>query len=596
MPQTAHRSIANVSAPMPLPDATQPAEMTQSELLDTLRQALLVHHNDRQFTEAISLYRRILASNPYHGATLHCLGVALGQLGKFGEALGPLSQALMIHPESSVIHNHYGNALVGLCRYGEAVESYDRAIVCDGNLAYVHYNRGVAFRALGQKEAALACYARATELNPAYSRAYNNRGMILSEMGRTMDALNEYKRAIDARPQFVDAWINQANLLRRLRRHEEALDSSDGAIMCEPSNPHAHNCRGATLSNMGRFEEAIASYDRAIELDPTSPEFLCNKGMIKLVCGDLREGWQLYESRWGVKSFNLTDRFSDKLRWRGSEPVNGKVVLLHAEQGFGDTIQFSRYCVQVAARGARVLLSIPNALQPLLRSLEGVHEIIGETQDPAFDFHCPLMSLPLALGTELTNIPAAARYLGVDREAKARWADRLKARAHIPKIGLVWSGRPSHDKDLERSIPLVQLLPIIRRQIHWVSLQKEVRASDRCCLANTPAIERLGEETTDFGDAAALIENLDLVITVDTALAHVAGALGKPVWILLPYVPDWRWLRDRKDSPWYPSVRLFRQSSPADWRPVIDCVIRELRCLFNTDAQIVSEERRAAGT
>jgi tetratricopeptide (TPR) repeat protein len=557
----------------------------QSEFsLAGMLQEALDQHNRGQLTEAIATYRRILAVWPDQFDTLHYLGVALAQGGKFQEALEPLGRALSVRSDSAVAHNHYGNALAGLSRYAEAIQSYERAIVCDGGVADSHYNRGVAFMALGQHEAALASYAQANELNPGYAQAHNNRGIVLADLGKLPEALASYECAIKAYPDFLDAWINRGDLLRRLHRYEESLESNARAVSLGPHHPEAHNGRGATLADLGRYDEAMASYDRAIELNPVSAEAIWNKGLIELSRGDLQQGWRHYESRWRVKSLKLMQRFSDKPQWRG-ESVNQKVVLLHAEQGYGDTIQFSRFCAQVAALGARVVLSVPTALQALLRNLPGVHELVGQDKGPAFDLHCPLMSLPSVLGTALGDIPAPDRYLQADPVARARWAERVHKRTQVPTVGLVWSGRPTHQKDFTRSIALQQLLPMIRCPVRWVSLQKEVRPSDREVLANTPAIQRLGEELTDFADAAALIENLDLVITVDTAVAHLAGALGKPVWILLPFVADWRWLQGREDSPWYLTARLFRQSASGDWAPVIERVGGELHGLLAIESR-----------
>jgi hypothetical protein len=321
-------------------------------------------------------------------------------------------------------------------------------------------------------------------------------------------------------------------------------------------------------------------------------EAIWNKGLITLASGDLHNGWKLYESRWGVKSLKLLRRFTEIPPWRGVESVNGKVVYLHAEQGYGDTIQFARYCALVSARGAQVLLGVPAALKPLFASLPGVHNLLGQEAAPAFDFQCSLMSLPLALGTELSTIPAPQRYLQAGEAAVARWARRLGAASPVARVGLVWSGRPTHSNDLNRSIALEELLPVTHCQRQWISLQREVRASDELCLKNTPAILRMGEELTDFADAAALIENLDLVITVDTAVAHLAGALGKPVWILLPYVADWRWLREREDCPWYPSARLFRQTVRGDWASVVKRVVGELHRLPVTMSNAPSSKIR----
>jgi hypothetical protein len=252
------------------------------------------------------------------------------------------------------------------------------------------------------------------------------------------------------------------------------------------------------------------------------------------------------------------------------------VVLLHAEQGYGDTIQFCRYAPLVAARGARVVLGVPSALKTLMQSLDGVEEVVAQGSPPAFDHHCPLLSLPLAFGTELASIPAPRAYLHADPGARARWAARLGARSGL-RLGMAWSGSATHTNDANRSIRLEQLEPILHCAVQAVSLQKDIRAVDAPALAQRTSIARFGEELKDFADAAALIAELDLVVCADTAVAHLAGALGKPVWILLPYVADWRWLRKRKKSPWYPSARLFRQSVAGDWSDVIDRVTAELR-------------------
>ena len=553
--------------------------------LSQMLQKALDLHNGGELSQAISTYRQILKVFPDQFDALHYLGVALAQREEFEAALEPLALAITIRPENAAAHNHYGNALAGLSLYAEAARSYERAVSCDGGMADVHYNRGVVMMALGQREAALACYTKANDLNPGYAQAYNNRGIALLELGRLSEALADYERAIGVRPEFADAWMNRAELLRRLRRSEEALESSARAIAIDPKCAQAHNIRGATFADWGRYEEAMASYDRALELNPRATEVAWNKALIDLSRGHFEAGWPPYEFRWGLKSLKLTQRFPDIPAWRGERSVNGKVVLLHAEQGYGDTIQFTRYCTLVAALGARVVLSAPSALHSLLASLRGVDEIIGQATAPPFDFHCPLMSLPLAFGTVLGSIPAPTPYLHAEQAAKARWAKRLSALRSGARVGLVWSGRVTHNKDLERSIPLQQLMPLVHHSLQWISLQKEVRASDEPCLQALPAIARLGEELVDFADAAALIENLDLVITVDTAVAHLAGALGRPVWILLPHAADWRWLQEREDSPWYPTARLFRQSAARQWGPVIERVENELKALCILDSR-----------
>jgi tetratricopeptide (TPR) repeat protein len=413
---------------------------TTPDLAGLLQRGLHLH-NGGELVGAIAAYRRVLDLLPDQFDGLHYLGVALAQMRRFEEALTPLARAIEIRPESAVAHNHYGNALAGLSRFTEAIRSYERAIGCDNGFADSHYNCGVAYVALGQREVALACFTQAIEFNSGYAQAFNNRGIVLSELDRVPEALADYEHAIRARPEFVDAWVNRADVLRRLHRYEEALECGERALRVDPHHHDAHNSRGAILADLGRYDEATASYNRAVELNPSSAEALWNKGLIELSRGDLGEGWKHYESRWRVRTLKLTKRFPGIPPWRGGESVKGKIVLLHAEQGYGDTIQFSRFCVDVAALGARVILSAPKALRSLFKSLRGVHEFIEPTTIPAFDFHCPLMSVPLALGTTLDSIPAPVRYLQADTTATARWTDRLRARQHAPTVGLVWSGR-----------------------------------------------------------------------------------------------------------------------------------------------------------
>jgi tetratricopeptide (TPR) repeat protein len=556
-------------------DHATSVETIADSALTTELQCALNEHRQGQLTMAIAGYRRVLALYPNQPEALHYLGIALSQQGQYEEALKLLSLVLRSNPQNATAHNHYGNALVGLLRHEEALASYEHAIALNDAFAQAHYNRGAALTQLGRPESALASYARAIELDPAYAEAHNNLGNVLSDLARCAEALRCYDQALQLRPEFVDAWVNRANLLRRLIRYEDALASSERAIRCSPTHAQAHSSHGAVLASVGRYEEAMSSYRRAIELEPTLADAIWNMSIVHLSRGEFREGWPRYEARWHVKNLGLRQRHSSRRAWAGEESLQGQVILLHAEQGYGDIIQFSRYAPLVAARGARVMLGVPGQLRNLMRSLEGVEDVIAQGPLPAFEHHCPLLSLPLAFGTELATIPAPISYLRADGAARARWRARL-GELPEPRVGLVWSGRATHSNDLNRSVALEQFLPFTRCGAQCVSLQKEVRAVDERTLASTPSIERLGEELTDFADTAGLLSELDLVISVDTAIAHLAGALGKPVWILLPQVADWRWLQEREDSPWYPSAKLFRQPAAGDWASVIDRVAAQL--------------------
>jgi Tfp pilus assembly protein PilF len=395
-------------------------------------------------------------------------------------------------------------------------------------------------REMGRHGEALDACNRALALKPDYTEGYNNRGNALIELNRPADALADYDRALEAAPDNVYAWVNRGNALRYL----------------------------------DRAEEAIESFDRAIALAPDLAEAHWNKGLLCLSVGDFARGWAGYEWRWRREG-ELQPREFTQPQWRG-ETLAGKIILLHAEQGFGDSIQFIRYLPMVAEKGAKIILEIPDGLVPLVENaanIEGIYRR-GDTL-PHFNVHCPLMSLPLAFGTTIDTIPAPVPYLHAPGKRAKIWRDRL-AGIGRPRVGLVWSGKPSHKNDHNRSIALSRLKPLLSvGGTHFISLQREYRDSDLAALGRLP-IRRLDEFLTDFADTAAVIGELDLIITVDTAVAHLAGAMAKPLWLLVPHVQDWRWLRGRNDSPWYPTARLFRQPQIGDWDGAIAAMAKEL--------------------
>ena len=540
-------------------------------------QVALQQHQAGHLEEAITLYRQVLAEVPEHAQTLHYFGIALAQASRYHEALVPLAAAVERTPNQAAVHTHYGNVLAELSRHQEALTSYNRAIACDPKFAEGYYNRGVALSALGQPTEALASYDRAIECNPNHAQAHNNRGILLMNLERWSDARDALDRAIEARPQFVDALINRSHVLRREHRYEDALACADLVLSIDSDQAEAHNSRGAALADLGRSRESLESYDRALALRPSLAEAMWNKGLVKLANGDFLPGWQHYESRWDIKSLRLTRRHADRPQLHARDDVSGRTVLLHAEQGYGDTLQFCRYASVLAARGARVVLSVPAALKSLFEGRTDLHKVVTPDQTPAFDLHCPLLSAPGVCATDLDSIPQNIPYVAAESAAVHRWAQKIGSMDRLPKIGLVWSGRITHHNDANRSIPLEQLATLTKHPAHWISLQKDIRTSDEPVLVATPGMHRYGELLTDFADTAALVMNLDLVITVDTAVAHLAGALGRPVWILLPHVADWRWLRNRSDSPWYPTARLWRQPEHGAWRPVVAAIRKTLQ-------------------
>jgi tetratricopeptide (TPR) repeat protein len=540
--------------------------------------------------EALTSYDHAIAVQPDHAEALCNRGNVLLDLKRFEDALFSYDRALAVRPDYAEALNNRGLVLHELKRFDEALASYEGALAARPDHAEAFYNRGVILRELKRPDEALASYDQALVLNPAYFDALNNRGVVLHELKRLDEALASYDQALALNPVYFDALNNRAGVLHGLKRFDDALASYDRALAVRPDHVPAINNRGVTLYELKRLDEARACYDDALALNPAYVDGHFNKALLRLLKGDFDTGWREYEWR-RVKEENLTlykRNFSQPL-WLGQTTIDGKAILLHAEQGFGDTIQFCRYVPLVAARGARVLLEVPAPLKDLMASLTGAAAVIS-TQDelPDFDLYCPLLSLPLALGTRLESIPAQVPYLSVPSESMRDWSSAVEPKRNL-RIGLVWSGSSAHKGDGFRSINLRSLLPLLDVGAEFVSLQKDVRADDATVLQERRDLVHLGDRLNTFADTAAVIANLDLVISVDTSVAHLAGALAKPVWVLLPFLPDFRWLLDREDSPWYPTARLFRQEAAGDWSSVIDRVVREL------EGQLHAHGERPAG-
>src|SRR6478752_167918 len=442
------------------------------------------------------------------------------------------------------------------------------------------FDLGLAFNALKQHQKALESFDLAIQLQPDFFEAHSNRGAMLAALGRHEDAIESYRKALTIRPDFADAHCNLASALTQLRRYDEALASLDRALALQPNHADTHNNRGQVLRELERYDEALASYDRALALRPKHVMAHCNAAALRLLTGDFERGWSHYEWRWLKKSVIPTKRNFSQPAWNGRDPIAGKTILIHSEQGLGDTIQFCRYVPLVAARGARIIFEVQKTLQPLMTSLGSGGQIVPKGDPlPAFDLHCAPDGLPLAFGTRLETIPLTTGYLSAPAQHVTAWQSRLEGKPR-PRIGLVWSGNPGHERDRERSIGLHEFLPLLdalAAEATIVSLQKDVRAEDAAFLKARADILDSGDALENFSDTAALISQLNLVISVDTSVAHLAGALGKPVWILLTYFPDWRWLLRRDDSPWYPTARLFRQDESRTWGGVIARVREALR-------------------
>jgi tetratricopeptide (TPR) repeat protein len=547
-------------------------------------------HELKSFNEALASYDCALALQPDHAEALFNRGMTLHELKRFDEALVSYDRAVAVQPDHAEALCNRGNVLLDLKRLDEALASYERALAVRPDYVEALYNRGTALRELKRPEEALASYERVLAVRPDHAEAFYNRGVMLRELKRLDEALASYDRALAVRPDYFEALNNRGVTLHEMRRFDEALASYRRALAVRPDYvPALTNC-GVTLHQLTRLDEALACYDNALALNPAYVDGHFNKALLQLLKGDYDAGWREYEwRRWKEENLTTFKRDFTQPLWLGQTAIEGKTILLHAEQGFGDTIQFCRYAPLVAGLGARVLLEVPLPLKDLMASLAGVAEVISpQEKSPIFDLHCPLLSLPLALGTRVDSIPTQVPYVTVPPETLRRWSSAIGPKRKL-RVGLAWSGSSVHKGDAIRSIELRSLLPLLNIDAEFVSLQKDVRADDATVLKECSDVAHFGDKLDSFADTAAIIANLDLVISVDTSVAHLAGALAKPAWVLLPFLPDFRWLLEREDSPWYPTVRLFRQRTSGDWLDVISQVVVELKKL-----QQVCTERASA--
>lgn len=557
-----------------------------------------------QSGQALASYDRALGLNPRDAGALSNRGNTLRDLGRVPEALESYDRAIALNPQSASGFNNRGMALRDLKRLADALASFDEAIRLNSGYAQAYITRGIvllemkqpekalasfdgalsihpadgaalcnrgnALQALERHEEALECYDRAIAREPGFAEAFNNRGNALCDLNRPQDALESIERALAFKPQFAGALNNRGIALRALYRQAEALASFEQAIALDPGYADAHCNRGNVLQDLKMYPDALESYARALRCDPDHAQSQWNESLCRLLIGDLAAGWVKYEWRWKTEQRNAVRDFPQPL-WLGREPLQGKTILLHAEQGLGDTIQFCRYASMVSALGATVVLEVQRPLKALLSNLRGVSTIRARGESlPAFDFHCPLLSLPLAFDTNLGSIPAQIPYLQCEPAALEQWRERLGPKAR-PRVGLVWRGAAD-----TRSVPLAQMLAVVSGDAQFFSLQKDASPADQNLLSGRPDILQFAGELRNFSDAP-IVGLMDLVVTVDTSVAHLAGAMGKEVWILLAANAEWRWFINRDDSPWYPSARLFRASAIGDWSSVIEQVKNEMK-------------------
>ena len=581
------------------------------QLLD---QAIKLHASG-DLTAAERLYANILSADPSNFTALHFLGVLRAQQGRNSEAQRLIEAAIKSNPRSASALTNYGNVLIALGRHQDALESYNRALALQWDPVTLN-GKATALQKLGRFDDALESYDRAIAAKPDYAEAHYNRGNILQALGRFDEAIASYDAILALDPGHADAWTNRGNVLAELRRYAEALESHDRARKSKPNDPrilgnrsialwnmghHAQalesadlalsidpglaflwSHRGNVLRAMGRPDDALESFDRAISLDGGDAQSRLNKSYCLLLAGRWKEGWPLFEWRKRLPVPVESRNFAHPL-WTGKEDLRGKILFCYAGQGLGDTVQFFRYCALLRERGAHVILAPQKSLMRLLGAADPCVTLIDENAVPEhFDYHSPLMSLPLAFGTTAETIPGGGAYLSAEPAKVREWGAAIGEGAF--KIGISWRGN-ERGTIRGRSFPLSLFEKLARLPgIRLISLQKDATDAERDSVFPDLNIESLGGKFDNgpdaFVDSAAVIQNLDLVITADTAIAHIAGALGKQTWIALQHLPDWRWLSDRADTPWYRSVTLYRQPAPGDWPGVFDQMERALALLL----------------
>jgi len=527
----------------------------------------------KRFEEAEAHYRALLEIDPAHAVAHSNLGVVLQKLGRLDDALAHCAKAIAIRPDYAVGHRNMGFVLHKLKRLTEAVDCFRKALHIDADDVDAHYNLGNVQQDLGRVKEAESSYRRALAIRPEFAGAHNNLGNVLLNLRRYGEAETSYRQALAIAPDYLNAHSNLAVCLHRLGRHEDAMAHCRRVLEIRPDHADAHVNLGASLFDLGRLDEARDHYRQALDTEPDHADAHWNNALLNLLQGNFESGWAQYEWRWQAQQMPPA-RQLEKPVWLGDE-LAGRTLLLHAEQGFGDTIQFSRYATTLVEGGAYILFEVPRSLCRLMAGLAGGPEILGRGDAlPSFDCHAPLLEMPRLLETTLESIPTDVPYLAAAPALEEQWAARLGPRNAF-RLGIVWAGNPNHFNDRNRSVePALFRLLTALPDVSVYSLQVGREGEAERVFGKD--VTNLAPRLTDFADTAAAIKALDLVISVDTAVAHIAGALGQAVWVLLPFMPDWRWLLDRADSPWYPTARLYRQPKPGDWQSVIERVASDL--------------------
>ena len=542
-------------------------------------QPAIAHHRAGRLAEAEAGYRAAVARNGNDPRALHMLGTVLIQQRRPADAVAFLQRAQQIAPQVPEIHFALGEALRMTGQFAAAEAAYRQALARRALFPQAHNALGLALVQQGKTDSAIVAWQRAIQLKPDFPDPHANLGAALAQQKKFSEAARVLRRAVQLNERFPAAHNNLANVLNELEEFDEAIRHWEAAIALVPNYHDALNNLGRALQLRGDNARSLAVLERAVAARPDDPDSKFLRGLGLLTAGDLQRGFTDYQFRFACKDLKLHGRTFAQPAWHG-EDVSGKTFLIHTEQGLGDTVQFIRYAPMLAERGARVIVECPPDLADVLRTVPGVAEVIARPKPlPSFDVHAAVLDLPRLFGTTLETVPANIPYVAADPVRVERWRDELATipAPPGPRVGLVWSGNPKHANDRHRSIPLREFEPLASlAHINFFNLQKGPAAGQ---MSDSTLKLKLIDHTAklhDFADTAAVIAHLDLIVSVDTSVAHLAGALGKPAWVLLPKVADWRWLLERSDSPWYPTMRLFRQDAAGDWASVIGRVRADL--------------------
>jgi tetratricopeptide (TPR) repeat protein len=527
------------------------------------------HYRQGRLDDADRICTRLLKAAPDYFDALHLAGLVKRETGKAAAAQALLTRAIKLQPEAAPALANLGRTLSALNRDDDALAVLDKALALAPDSFEATNNRGNVLLKLGRAADAVAGFERALMLEPRFLGAKANLANVLAQLGRYDEALTHYDALVAAHPNQPELQSNRGSALAGLGRADEAIAAYDRALTLRPDYLKARLGRGAALAALNRHRDALADYDTILAADRNHADARHNAALSLLTLGDYRRGFEHYEARWLRTGMPRRKSYGKPL-WLGEYPLARKTILVSSEQGLGDTIQFARYVPMLARGGAKVVLEVQPELVSLLKRVESVSAVVARNESlPAYDVQCPAGSQPLAMRTDLSSIPAAVPYLRASEERIAAWRERIQ-RLPAPRVAIAWSGQAAHANDRNRSIALSRLAPLFAAgKGSFISIQRELRDGEADVLARMPNITHVGDALADFDDTAAVVTLADLVIAVDTSVVHLAGALNRPVWVLLPFQPDWRWLLDREDSPWYPSARLFRQPRPGDWDGVI---------------------------